>query len=94
MYFFFFLASPAAYTTATAMQNPSCVYDLHHSLWQHRILNPLSKTGHRTYVLMDASQIRFHWAMMGTPRNVLFSVWFLLLHIVFLKITFMAQNVF
>ena len=32
-----------AYTTATAMQDLSCVCDLHHSSWQHQILNPLSK---------------------------------------------------
>ena len=34
-----------AYTTATAtaMQDPSCVCDLHHSLRQCQILNPLSK---------------------------------------------------
>ena len=30
-----------AYTTATAMQDPNCVFDLHHSSRQHRILNPL-----------------------------------------------------
>ena len=30
------------YTTATAMWDPSCVCDLHHSSWQHRILHPLS----------------------------------------------------
>ena len=32
-----------AYTTATTTQDPSHVCDLHHSLWQHQILNPLSK---------------------------------------------------
>ena len=32
-----------AYTTATAMQDPSCVCKLHHSSWKRRILNPLSK---------------------------------------------------
>ena len=29
--------------TAAAVPDPSCVCDLHHSSWQHRILNPLSK---------------------------------------------------
>ena len=28
-------------TTATAMLDPSHVCDLHHSSWQHQILNPL-----------------------------------------------------
>ena len=35
--------------------------------WQHWKLNPLSKARDQTCVLIDASQIRFHWAMMGTP---------------------------
>ena len=43
--------------------------DLHHSSWQCRILNPLSKARDRTCVLMDASQIHFHWATTGTPRH-------------------------
>ena len=32
-----------AYTTATALPNLSSSCDLHHILWQHRILNPLSE---------------------------------------------------
>ena len=32
-----------AYTTASAMQDPSCICDLHHSSWQCQILNPLSE---------------------------------------------------
>ena len=31
-----------AYATARAMQDPSCICDLHHSSWQCWILNPLS----------------------------------------------------
>ena len=31
-----------AYTTATATPDLSRVFDLHHSSWQHWILNPLS----------------------------------------------------
>ena len=34
------------------------VCDLHHSSWQRRILNLLSEARGRTYVLMDASQVR------------------------------------
>ena len=33
------------YTTATAMQDPSCVCDLHYSSQQRQNLNPLSKAG-------------------------------------------------
>ena len=52
---------------ATAAPDPSHVCNLHHSLWQLGILNPLSEAGDRTCFLMDASQIHFHWATMGTP---------------------------
>ena len=49
---------PPAYTTATATQNLSYVCDLHHSSRQHWILNPLSKAGDRTHILMNASWVR------------------------------------
>ena len=39
---------PPAYTTATATPDPSCISDLHHSLGQHRILNPLSEAKDQT----------------------------------------------
>ena len=32
-----------AYATATATQDPSCVFDLHHISWQCRVLNLLSE---------------------------------------------------
>ena len=57
---------PLAYATATAMRNPSHVCDLHHSSWQCWNLNPLSEARDWTCVFKDASQIRFHWVMMGT----------------------------
>ena len=41
----------AAYTTAT--QNPSPVFDLHHSSQHHQILNPLSGARDRTHILME-----------------------------------------
>ena len=52
-----------AYTTATAAQDPSCVYGLHYS--SRATLDPLRETwsteqGHdRTHVLMDAGQFRY-----------------------------------
>ena len=33
------------------------VCNLHHSSWQCRILNPLSKARDQTYILMDISQV-------------------------------------
>ena len=37
-------AAAEAYATATAMPDPSRICDLHRSLWQCWILNPLSET--------------------------------------------------
>ena len=65
-----------AYIIATAMPDPSCISDLHHSSQQHQIHNPLSEARDRTRVLMDTSQICFHWAMTGT----LMVSFYLLLH--------------
>ena len=48
-----------AYTTATAMQDPSSICDLHCSSWQHQMLNPLSEAGDGTCVLMDTSQVHY-----------------------------------
>ena len=47
-----------AYTTATATRDLSRVCKLHHSLWQRRILNPLSKARDWTHKLMVPSWIR------------------------------------
>ena len=54
-----------AYTTATVMQNPSWICDLHHSSWQCWILNPLSEARDRSHILMDISWICFCCATMG-----------------------------
>ena len=56
-----------AYTTATATPGLSRVCDLHHSSQEPQILNPLSKARDQTCNLIVPSQIRFHYAMMGTP---------------------------
>ena len=47
-----------AYTRATAMPDPSCVCNLHHSSQQCRIFNPLIETRDQTHNLMVASQFR------------------------------------
>ena len=40
-----------AYATATATPDPSCVFELHPSLQQRWILNPLSKARDPTHIL-------------------------------------------
>lgn len=42
---------------ATAMPDLSHIRNLHHSMWQHRILNPLSEARDPTHILMDTSQV-------------------------------------
>ena len=56
-----------AYATAIETQDPSHICDLHHSSWQHWILNPWSEARDRTHNLMVPSQICFHCATTGTP---------------------------
>ena len=51
---------PGVYATTTAIPDVRCICGLHHSLWQHRILNPLSEAENWTCILMDTGQIRFH----------------------------------
>ena len=48
-----------AYTIAiaTAMSDLSCIHDLHHSLWQHWILNLLSEARDQTGILMDTGGV-------------------------------------
>ena len=60
-------------TYATATPDPSRVCDLHHSSWQHRTFNLLSKARDRTCIFVDTSQIRLCWAMMRTPSLLDFS---------------------
>ena len=45
------------------------VTGLHHSSQQCQILNLLSEARDQTCIVMDASQICFHWATMGTSKT-------------------------
>ena len=56
-----------AYATATAMQDPSRIYKLHHSSQQCQILNPLSEARDQTQNLMVPSQMHFCYTTKGTP---------------------------
>ena len=57
-----------AYTTAAAMQDPSCVCDLHHSSQQCQILSPLNEARDRIHNLVVPSQVCLCCTKMGTPR--------------------------
>ena len=61
-----------AYATATATQDPSGVWDLHHSSQQCWILNPLNEARDQTRNLMVPSQIHFRCSTMGTPIMTIF----------------------
>ena len=66
------IAAIAAYTTVTATWDPTCICDLHHSSWQHWILNPPSKASDQTCNLMVPSRIRFCCTTTGTPCDFFF----------------------
>ena len=58
-----------AYTTATAVWDPSHVCDLHCSSWKRWIFNPLSEARDLTHILMDTSWICFCCTTTGTQKN-------------------------
>ena len=62
-----------AHATDTAMWDPSCVCDLHHSSWQRRILNPLREARDRTCILMDTSRVLNLLRHNGNPPGRIFS---------------------
>ena len=49
-----------AYTTAIAMPDWSCVCDLHHSSWQHWILNPLSEARGQIHIFIVTHRLCYH----------------------------------
>ena len=59
-----------AYARTIAMWDLSHVCDLHHSLQQCRILNPLNEARDRTCNLMVPSQICIRSTMMETPNSI------------------------
>ena len=67
-----------AYATAMAMLDPSCIYDLRHSLWHHWILNALSRAKDWTHVLMNTSQVCYCLATVRTPRVQVLNLYTLL----------------
>ena len=45
------------YTTAKVLLDLSLICDLHYSLWQQQIFNPLSEARDRMCILMDTSWV-------------------------------------
>ena len=56
-----------AYTAATATPDPSLICDLHCSLRQRLILNPLRETRDGTRILMETSWVLNPLSMTGAP---------------------------
>ena len=59
-----------AYTTVTETQDPSCVCDPYYSSHQGQTPSPLREDKDGTCMLMDASQVHYHWVMKGTPKTL------------------------
>ena len=60
---------PPPFATAMTTLDLSCICDLHRSLQQHWILNPLSEARDRTHILMESVSTMWlltHLATMGT----------------------------
>ena len=58
-----------AYAIAMAMQDLSCVCNLHHNSQKCQIFNPLREARDQTLNLIVPSLIRFCCATTGTPRH-------------------------
>ena len=67
-----------AYPTTTETQDPSRIFNLHHSSRQCWIPDPLTEARDQTLILMDTSRTLFCCATTGTP-------YFFFLNVVFLK---------
>ena len=66
-----------AYTTATATGDQSHICDLHHSLQQHWIINPMSKARDQTCIPTETVRFITHWTTTGTPKIIVFLFLFL-----------------
>ena len=62
------------FAIATALQDPSLGFNLHHSPQQRWILNPLSEARDGIHILMDAGQICYHCITMGTLDFLIYGV--------------------
>ena len=63
---------PQTYVTTTATPDPSCICDLHCSLWQRQILNPPSEARDPTHILMDTSRVLYPLSQKRNSSKKLF----------------------
>ena len=61
------IRAASLYRSHSNVRSKLCL-DLHHSSWQHWILNSLREARDRMCILMVPSWIRFHCATTGTPQ--------------------------
>ena len=66
-------AAAAAYTTTVATMDPSHIFKLHCSSWQHGILNPLSRARDWTRISWILVGFLACWATNGNPPKSFFS---------------------
>ena len=62
------------------------VCNLHHSSLKRRILKPLSEARNWTRVLIDTSQVCYHWITMETPR--------VSIYVFFISFLYLTDSVF
>ena len=73
-----FGAAAAGHTTATATPDLSCICNLHWSLQQHWILDPLipwARPGSNPHLHGHCVGFLAHWATMGTPIKSFLFLW-------------------
>ena len=64
----FFFLGPHLWRVEVAVPDPSCICDLHLSLWQRQIINALIRPRYWICIFMDTSWVHSLWATVGTPE--------------------------
>ena len=68
LFFYIFRDAPEAYGSSQATGRiGAAAVDLCCFPWQRQVLNPLSKARDLTHIVMDTSQVCYHWAIRGNP---------------------------
>ena len=75
-----------AYTTVTAMRDPSCVCDLLGTLRQDQILNTVRETRDQTCTVMDTSQVLNLLSHSGNYSLYSYSLYFYIIYLLWTAI--------